>query len=133
MMKDNINPAHYRSQPVECIEFTQHLNFCLGNAFKYIWRYAEKNGIEDLKKAEWYLLRQMQQQQVECVMDFKLWKRLLSCLYECTFNGAQAAALRHIWEAGYVCCETDLPFALDKVRALIEAEERKDSHAKAGI
>ena len=50
MEKDNINPAHYRQQPYECIEFTENMNFNMGNAFKYIWRYQDKNGTEDLKK-----------------------------------------------------------------------------------
>ena len=59
-MSDKVNqPAHYTQQPVECIEFAQHLNFCMGNAFKYVWRYADKNGVEDLKKAQWYLQRQL--------------------------------------------------------------------------
>ena len=57
-MTDNINPSHYRQHAHECIEFTQHLNFNLGNAFKYIWRHKEKNGREDLEKAVWYLERQ---------------------------------------------------------------------------
>ena len=57
-MTDNINPKHYRQYAHECIEFTQHLNFNLGNAFKYIWRHKEKNGREDLEKAIWYLERQ---------------------------------------------------------------------------
>lgn len=35
-MTDNINPKHYRQHAHECIEFTQYLNFNLGNAFKYI-------------------------------------------------------------------------------------------------
>lgn len=30
--QDNINPSHYRSRAVECIEFTERLNFCMGNA-----------------------------------------------------------------------------------------------------
>ena len=42
MEKDNINPAHYRQQPYECIEFTENMNFNMGNAFKYIWRYRDK-------------------------------------------------------------------------------------------
>lgn len=51
----NINPQHYKSQPHECIEFTRHLCFVLGNAFKYVFRYRFKNGLEDLEKARWYL------------------------------------------------------------------------------
>lgn len=56
---DMVNsPKHYNSHPsgVECISVTKHMNFCLGNAFKYIWRAGLKNDkIEDLKKAIWYL------------------------------------------------------------------------------
>jgi hypothetical protein len=29
--------------------------FCLCNAFKYLWRYKNKNGVEDVNKARWYL------------------------------------------------------------------------------
>lgn len=50
-MKDNINPNHYKTRKYECIEFTRLLNFNLGNAFKYIWRFEHKNGKEDLEKA----------------------------------------------------------------------------------
>jgi Protein of unknwon function (DUF3310) len=55
---DPVNkPKHYNSHPsgVECITITQHMPFVLGNAMKYIWRADLKNGIEDLKKARWYL------------------------------------------------------------------------------
>lgn len=51
-------PKHYTSHPsgVECITITQHMNFCLGNAVKYIWRADLKaNAIEDLEKAKWYI------------------------------------------------------------------------------
>lgn len=60
-MADNVQkPDHYTSHPsgVECIEITKHMNFCLGNAFKYIWRAGQKLGnpeIQDLKKAIKYL------------------------------------------------------------------------------
>ena len=61
--KDNINPNHYKSETsLECIEAMQIafgndavIDFCLCNAWKYIWRWENKNGIEDLKKAEWYI------------------------------------------------------------------------------
>jgi hypothetical protein len=62
-MADNVHhPSHYNSHPsgVECIEITEHMNFCLGNAVKYIWRADEKSdAIEDLEKAVWYLLREI--------------------------------------------------------------------------
>lgn len=56
--EDPINPSHYRRHPsgVECIEIVRHLNFNVGNAIKYIWRYQDKGDpIENLKKAQWYL------------------------------------------------------------------------------
>ena len=59
---DNINPKHYRTHPsgIECIQVTEHMNFNLGNAMKYIWRAADKGRtIEDLKKAAEYIAREI--------------------------------------------------------------------------
>lgn len=62
-MIDNVNhPAHYQprfnARPIECIDVTQFLGFCDGNAFKYVWRAGSKSdGVEDLEKAKWYLKR----------------------------------------------------------------------------
>lgn len=56
--EDAINPSHYRRHPsgIECIEVTRHLNFNIGNAIKYLWRYQDKgDAIENLKKAQWYI------------------------------------------------------------------------------
>jgi hypothetical protein len=61
-MTDATNPPHYQAHPsgVECIEITEHMNFCLGNAIKYIWRAGLKNNaIEDLRKARWYIDREI--------------------------------------------------------------------------
>ena len=59
-----INPDHYRSHAsgVECIQVTEHMNFCLGNAIKYIWRAGLKseNPVEDLEKARWYITREIE-------------------------------------------------------------------------
>lgn len=55
---DTVNhPKHYNNHPsgIECIEIVRHLPFNLGNAIKYLWRNEDKNGIEDLKKAIWYI------------------------------------------------------------------------------
>lgn len=61
---DPVNlPPHYRQHPsgVECIQITEHMNFCLGNAVKYVWRASLKgNQIEDLKKARWYIDREIE-------------------------------------------------------------------------
>lgn len=55
------NPAHYTStkiSPIEVIE-AWDLSFCLGNTVKYIGRHKMKAGLEDLKKARWYLDREI--------------------------------------------------------------------------
>lgn len=60
--KSAIDPDHYRSHPanVECIQITEHMNFCLGNAVKYIWRAGLKgDAITDLRKAAWYIDREI--------------------------------------------------------------------------
>lgn len=61
-MTDNVNhPAHYEANgPFECIELTQHFNFCIGNAIKYVWRHMDKGKpFEDLSKALWYVQWEM--------------------------------------------------------------------------
>lgn len=85
--KDNINPAHYRQQPYECIEFTENMNFNMGNAFKYIWRYQDKNGTEDLKKARWYLQRQLECSPLYSLLSLELCKDLSRKLDECRRYG----------------------------------------------
>lgn len=63
-MPDQVNhPPHYTSHPsgIECIKVVEHMNFCLGNALKYIWRSDLKaNAIEDLEKARWYIDREIE-------------------------------------------------------------------------
>ena len=68
---DNVNhPSHYTSGKIEVIDFIEdkELGFHLGNAVKYISRAGRKNPdktIEDLRKAVWYINRQIQR--LECV------------------------------------------------------------------
>lgn len=62
---DEVNhPAHYTSHPsgIEAIQVTEHMNFCLGNAIKYIWRAGLKadNAVTDLEKAAWYIQREIE-------------------------------------------------------------------------
>jgi hypothetical protein len=67
-MNDNVNhPKHYVNHPsgIECIQITEHMSFCLGNAMKYIWRADLKNGVEDLAKAVWYLQREIRRREHE--------------------------------------------------------------------
>tara|TARA_R100001015_G_C4534591_1_gene100068 strand:- start:234 stop:524 length:291 start_codon:yes stop_codon:yes gene_type:complete len=59
---DMVNhPPHYNKYGVECIDALRAATgegfeyYLQGNVIKYMWRYRYKNGIEDLKKANWYL------------------------------------------------------------------------------
>mgnify|MGYP003145024509 FL=1 len=55
------NPKHYNQGDIECIDSIkamlsteEWIGYCRGNSHKYRWRFRYKNGLEDLKKAEWY-------------------------------------------------------------------------------
>ena len=55
-------PRHYASTSIECIDAMRETqgdeavkDFCVCNAFKYLWRHNSKNGDEDVRKASWYL------------------------------------------------------------------------------
>ena len=59
---DMVNsPPHYNPAGIECIDAIQAMTdngyeyYLQGNIMKYLWRYRYKNGVEDLKKAQWYL------------------------------------------------------------------------------
>lgn len=66
---DMVNhPPHYTDHPsgVECITITEHYNFNIGNAIKYLWRCDSKSApIEDLKKAAWYVAREIEKRERE--------------------------------------------------------------------
>lgn len=51
-----LHPAHYEVYPVQPIQITRYLDFCLGNAVKYVLRAPYKGGVEDCDKARQYLL-----------------------------------------------------------------------------
>ena len=60
------HPSHYTAHPsgVECIQITEHMGFNLGNALKYIWRCdLKRDAIEDLRKAAWYIEREIQKRE----------------------------------------------------------------------
>lgn len=67
-MIDNINnPVHYTDGGIETIDFIEakKLNYHLGNAVKYISRAGKKcNKIEDLKKAIWYIEREIKNEKL---------------------------------------------------------------------
>ncbi len=113
--RDAINPQHYKSHPsgVECIDITRHMDFCLGNAFKYLFRCGSKGSpLEDLKKARWYLEDALKHRRkgllcrisnaVNGGYDLGLdaphsvWRVVRT---ECRFSGHMAAALGSVWSA----------------------------------
>lgn len=65
------HPKHYNPGTIEVIDAIEDwgLNFHTGNIVKYIVRYGTKNGIEDLKKAQWYLTRLIEIEERAAVSD----------------------------------------------------------------
>lgn len=65
--KESVNhPRHYNAHPsgIECITIVEHMGFNVGNAIKYLWRADEKgNALEDLKKAAWYVQREIEKRE----------------------------------------------------------------------
>jgi hypothetical protein len=64
--EDNVNhPSHYTQGAIECIDAIKEATkgllgieaVCTANIIKYVWRWKFKNGVEDLRKARWYLDR----------------------------------------------------------------------------
>jgi hypothetical protein len=74
-LHDSVNsPPHYTSSParcecgktIECIQVTEHMGFNLGSVVKYVWRCDLKSdAIEDLRKAAWYIQREIQKRGLE--------------------------------------------------------------------
>ena len=65
-MDDPVNhPSHYTQGGIECIDALEAATsgltgieaVCTANAIKYLWRWRQKNGIQDLEKARWYINR----------------------------------------------------------------------------
>lgn len=94
-LMDNVNhPAHYKSssglETIDVIEaFTEDLRGCeathTGNVLKYICRWKHKNGLEDLKKAQWYLNRlidhveeQIEKERIEAVKHVHAYTQCMS-------------------------------------------------------
>lgn len=59
------HPLHYNQGGIECIDAIKAATVnkrgieavCVANVIKYVWRYEAKNGLEDVKKAQFYLNR----------------------------------------------------------------------------
>ena len=61
---DIISPNYYKRGNIEVTDFIidQSMSFLEGNIVKYLVRYKEKSGIEDLRKARWYLEKLIEEQ-----------------------------------------------------------------------
>lgn len=76
-MSDNVNHhSHYETGKYELIDVmieTQGIeavkNFCICNAFKYLYRHENKNGVEDIRKAKWYLDKYLELVNFEATKD----------------------------------------------------------------
>jgi len=66
---NNINPDYYKKGKIEVTDFIidQQLSFIEGNIIKYVTRYKDKSGIQDLRKCRWYI-----DKLIETQMDIKL-------------------------------------------------------------
>jgi hypothetical protein len=75
-MSDAINPAHYSSGDFQCIDAIkasmtteEFFGYLKGNCQKYVWRYRQKGGVEDLRKAQWYLNRLIHEFEIDPFSD----------------------------------------------------------------
>ena len=79
-MSDNVNhPMHYCQGGIECIDALKAATVgktgieavCVANAMKYLWRYEKKNGLEDVKKAQFYINRLIQELEAKQAENLK--------------------------------------------------------------
>ena len=122
---DPVNhPEHYLTHKsgVECIQITEHLNFCLGNALKYIWRADSKgDAINDLSKAVWYLEREITRRKALADIENA---RLIGVIADCLdkdlvtkSDSSPDADARRQYEMGNACAYGDgMPKDLDHAR-----------------
>ena len=82
-MHDPINPPHYTTGAIECIEAIEasmtpeaFKGFLKGNCMKYLFRYEKKNGLEDLKKCEWYLNHLIATVQIQAMTEKTIKQRV---------------------------------------------------------
>lgn len=57
LMANNISPSYYQKGSIEVTDYitSNEMSFIEGNIIKYVTRYKDKSGIQDLRKARWYL------------------------------------------------------------------------------
>lgn len=115
-MTDNINPSHYNDGPFECIELSRLLSSDWGQAVQYCFRWQHKNGVEDLKKALWFVNDALVHGiPIYAVSD---WADLASALFH-TLAREDWAGLKSVWDAFTVWHRGDIPGLLkDKINEI---------------
>ncbi|CBY91543.1 hypothetical protein CIJ84_02300 [Neisseria meningitidis] len=134
------NPNRYRALDLSCTEFTQHLNFHLGSAFKYIFLHKEDGGREDLEKALWHLRRQRNDapkfKKLKRKSYFKLSQKLESCGFDTgtDTDTDTGQALDAILYAASEYDEDGIAWAIAYVRTLLKKmppETEQASHSES--
>lgn len=94
-MTDNVNhPSHYNNGSVECIGAMEAATvnksgaeaICTSNVIKYLWRYEAKNGLEDVKKAQWYINRLIAELERAAVTPEPEYRQHVEHVFEATFT-----------------------------------------------
>lgn len=124
------NPAHYTVYPVQPIEISRHLGFCIGNAVKYVLRAPFKGGVEDCDKALKYLEWEKETpQQTLSLQRYKMSEQALDALIDhlsCS-NGAYSSEQAAFLDAldGYMAFQSPSELehacrAVKEMRQLLE-------------
>lgn len=114
------NPNRYYARDLSCTEFTQHLNFHLGSAFKYIFLHKEDGGREDLEKALWHLRRQRNDAPKFKKLKSKRYFKLCNKLEACGFDTDTDAALGAILYTATDYTEDNISWATACVKDLLK-------------
>lgn len=112
-MPDNVNhPKHYETGKYECIDVmieTQGIeavkNFCICNAFKYLYRHENKNGVEDVRKAKWYLDKYLELVDFEATKDVIDGKKTVPPTTACLMGTIPPTAKDILAACGYTVTE----------------------------
>lgn len=118
------NPTHYLSHPsgIECLEFTKHMNFFLGNAFKYIFRRNFKDSHDkDILKAHFYIKESIKYNNATVVYhDSDMWSKIDKV--RDSEEEPYGDILFSIWRAN---CSPKAKLHLDHVKRVLEKELQK--------
>ncbi|WP_127214223.1 DUF3310 domain-containing protein [Neisseria meningitidis] len=113
------NPNRYRALDLSCNDFTQHLNFHLGSAFKYIFLHKDEGDRDDLEKALWHLRRQRDDAPKFKKLKNKLYFKLSEKLDACGFDTDTKQTLAAILYAASEYDEDGIAWAIAYVRTLM--------------